>query len=33
MGKTELILLISHIGFILWFYVGYRFGKTKSKQR
>jgi UDP-2,3-diacylglucosamine pyrophosphatase LpxH len=33
MSKTELILLISHIGFILWFYVGYRFGETKAKKR
>ena len=31
--KNELILIISHIGFILWFYVGYRFGKTKTKKR
>ena len=31
MSETELILLISHIGFILWFYVGYRFGETKTK--
>ena len=34
MSETELTLLINHIGFILWFYVGYRFGKTnKPKQR
>ena len=33
MSKTELILLISHIGFFLWFYVGYRFGKNKTKEK
>ena len=33
MMRNELILIISHIGFILWFYVGYRFGKTKTKKR
>lgn len=31
MSEVQTILLISHAGFILWFYAGYRLGKTKSK--
>ena len=28
---TTLTLLIIHIGFVLWFYVGYKFGKQFKK--
>jgi hypothetical protein len=28
----ELTLLIIHIGFVLWFYVGYTFGKQYKKK-
>lgn len=26
------ILIITHIGFVLWFYVGYTFGKQFKKK-
>lgn len=29
---TTLILLVIHIGFVLWFYVGYTFGKKSKKK-
>jgi hypothetical protein len=29
---TTLTLLIIYIGFVLWFYVGYRFGKQFKKK-
>ncbi len=32
MSETELILLISHIGFVLWFYVGYKLGKSQERK-
>ena len=29
---TPLNLIIIHLGFILWYYVGYQIGKTKFKK-
>jgi hypothetical protein len=29
---TTLTLLIIHISFVLWFYVGYKFGKQFKKK-
>ena len=26
-----MVLLIAHVGFILWFYAGYKYGKLKCK--
>lgn len=32
MSEKAMILIFAHIGFALWFYVGYRYGKSKCKS-
>ena len=31
LNQNKMLLIIAHIGFAIWFYVGYIYGKSKNK--
>ncbi len=33
LNQNNMVLIFAHIGFALWFYVGYKYGKSKSKSQ
>jgi hypothetical protein len=32
LNQNKMVILLAHIGFALWFYVGYKYGKSKLKS-
>ena len=32
LNQSKMVIIVAHIGFIAWFYAGYRYEKSKTKS-